>query len=75
MFIFKILLIILIALPVIALASYFYSQMLSFIKAKNGIENEAIRQVAAESKTDKGRKQSGKKKRKKEKKEKKEKQQ
>jgi len=70
MFIFKILLIILIALPVIALASYFYSQMLSFIKAKNGIENEAIRQVAAESKTDKGRKQSGKKKRKKEKKEK-----
>ena len=75
MVIFKILLVILIALPVIALASYFYSQMLSFIKAKNGIENEAIRQVAAESKTDKGRKQSGKKKRKKEKKEKKEKQQ
>jgi len=70
MFIFKILLIILIALPVIALASYFYAQMHSFIKAKNGIENEAIRQVAAESKTDKGRKQSGKKKRKKEKKEK-----
>ena len=50
MFIFKILLIILIALPVIALASYFYSQMLSFIKARNGIEDEAIRQSAAESK-------------------------
>ena len=61
MFIFKILLIILIALPVIALASYFYSQMLSYIKVKNGIENEAIRQSAAESKTEK----SGKKKRKK----------
>ena len=42
MFIFKILLIILIALPVIALASYFYSQMLSFIKVKNSIEEEAI---------------------------------
>lgn len=53
MFIFKILLIILIALPVIALASYFYSQMLSFIKARNGIEDEAIRQSAAESKTPK----------------------
>ncbi|MBR3126213.1 MAG: hypothetical protein IKF42_12445 [Mogibacterium sp.] len=49
MFIFKILLIILIALPVIALASYFYSQMLSYIKVKNGIEDEAIRQSAAES--------------------------
>ena len=34
MVIFKVLLIILIALPVIALASYFYSQMLSYIKAK-----------------------------------------
>ena len=66
MFIFKILLIILIALPVIALASYFYSQMLSFIKVKNGIENEAIRQSAAESKTEK----SGKKKRKKKEKQK-----
>ncbi len=51
MFIFKILLIILIALPVIALASYFYSQMLSFIKTKNAIEDEAIRQSAEESKT------------------------
>ncbi|MBQ6500145.1 MAG: hypothetical protein IJI87_01990 [Mogibacterium sp.] len=66
MFIFKILLIILIALPVIALASYFYSQMLSYIKVKNGIENEAIRQSAAESKTEK----SGKKKRKKKEKQK-----
>ena len=66
MFIFKILMIILIALPVIALASYFYSQMLSFIKVKNGIENEAIRQSAAESKTEK----SGKKKRKKKEKQK-----
>ena len=64
MFIFKILLIILIALPVIALASYFYSQMLSYIKVKNGIENEAIRQSAAEEKNDK---KSRKKRRKKEK--------
>ena len=56
MFIFKILLIILIALPVIALASYFYSQMLSFIKAKNSIEEEAIRQSAADSETEKSRK-------------------
>ena len=58
MVIFKILLIILIALPVIALASYFYSQMLNFIKAKNAIEDEAIRQSAAESKADKSRKKS-----------------
>ena len=65
MVIFKILLIILIALPVIALASYFYSQMLSFIKAKNAIEDEAIRQSAAESKADKSRKKSKKKKEKK----------
>lgn len=64
MFIFKILLIILIALPVIALASYFYSQMLSFIKTKNAIEDEAIRQSAEESKTA----QKGKKSKKKEKK-------
>lgn len=75
MFIFKILLIILIALPVIALASFFYSQMLSFIKAKNGIEDEAIRQSAAESKTSKDRKKSSKQRKKKEKKEKREKQQ
>ena len=53
MFIFKILLIILIALPVIALASYFYSQMLKYIKVKNSIEDEAIRQSAAESKDEK----------------------
>lgn len=65
MVIFKILLIILIALPVIALSSYFYSQMLSFIRARNGIEDEAIRQVAAESKTEKSK--SGRRKRKKEK--------
>ncbi len=64
MFIFKILLIILIALPVIALASYFYSQMLSYINAKNGIENEAIRQVAAESGKKKGKKKSRKNKKK-----------
>ena len=57
MFIFKILLIILIALPVIALATYFFMQMLSFIKTKNGIEEEAIRQSAAEAK---GMKASGK---------------
>ena len=62
MVIFKILLIILIALPVIALASYFYSQMLSFIKAKNAIEDEAIRQSAAESEADKKSKKSRKKK-------------
>jgi hypothetical protein len=67
MFIFKILLIILIALPVIALASYFYSQMLSFIKTKNGIEDEAIRQSAAESKTVRGGKKSKKKNKNKEK--------
>ena len=66
MVIFKILLIILIALPVIALASYFYSQMLRYIKVKNSIEEEAIRQSAAESKTEK----SGKKKRKKKEKQK-----
>ena len=65
MIVFKILLIILIALPVILLASYFYSQMLSFIKIKNGIEDEAIRQVAAESKQKK--KKSKKKENKKEK--------
>ena len=67
MFIFKILLIILIALPVIALASYFYSQMLSFIKVKNSIEEEAIRQSAAESKTVKKHKKSIRKSKKKEK--------
>ena len=65
MIIFKILLIILIALPVIALASYFYSQMLSFIKAKNAIE--AIRQNIAESEPVKGKKKSRKKNKKKEK--------
>ena len=64
MFIFKILLIILIALPVIALSSYLYSQMLSYIKARNRIEDEAIRQSAAESEAVNG----GKKGRKKEKK-------
>ena len=61
MFIFKILLIILIALPVIMLATYFYLQMLSYIKAKNGIEDEAIRQAVAESKTDTSRKKRKKK--------------
>ena len=65
MFIFKILLIILIALPVIALASFFYSQMLSFIKTKNGIESEAIRQSAAEEKTVKSEKKKKKKNKKK----------
>ena len=50
MFIFKILLIILIALPVIALSIFFYSQMLEFIKARNAIENEAIRQTVEEEK-------------------------
>ena len=58
MIIFKVLLIILIALPVIALASYFYSQMLSFIKAKNAIEDEAIRQNIAESEPVKGKKRA-----------------
>ena len=67
MFIFKILLIILIALPVIALASYFYSQMLSYIKVRNEIENESIRQSVAESKTEKSDKKSKRKRRKKEK--------
>ena len=65
MFIFKILLIILIALPVIALASYFYSQMLSYIKARNAIEDEAIRQVAAEEKPKKNSNKSKKKNKKK----------
>ena len=67
MVIFKVLLIILIALPVIALASYFYSQMLSYIKAKNAIEDEAIRQSAAESKTVKNNRKSIRKSKKKEK--------
>ena len=67
MVVFKVLLIILIALPVIALASYFYSQMLSYIKVRNGIENEAIRQSVAESKTEKSDKKSKRKRRKKEK--------
>lgn len=62
MFIFKILLIILIALPVIALSSYFYSQMLSYIKARNSIEDAALREIAAEEKTENGRKKSKKKK-------------
>lgn len=67
MIIFKILLIILIALPVIALASYFYSQMLSYIKIKNGIEDEAIRQSVAESTPDKKSRKGSKKSKKKEK--------
>ncbi len=67
MVVFKILMIILIALPVIALASYFYSQMLSFIKAKNAIEDEAIRQSVAESEPVKGKRKSKKKNKKKEK--------
>ena len=67
MVVFKVLLIILIALPVIALASYFYSQMLSYIKAKNAIEDEAIRQSAAESKTVKNNRKSIRKSKKKEK--------
>ena len=62
MFIFKFLLIILIALPVIALSSYFYSQMLSYIKARNSIEDAALREIAAEEKTGNGRKKSRKKK-------------
>ena len=66
MVIFKVLLIILIALPVIALASYFYSQMLSYIRVKNEIEDEAIRQSAAESNTEKTSKKSRKKNKKKE---------
>ncbi len=66
MFIFKILLIILIALPVIALATYFYSQMLGFIKSKNAIENEAIRQTVAEEKDAKKRKKRRRKRKKKE---------
>ena len=62
MVIFKVLLIILIALPVIALASYFYSQMLSYIKVKNSIEDAAIRESAAEAKNEKGKRKSKKKK-------------
>jgi len=67
MFVFKILLIILIALPVIALSVYFYLQMLSFIKAKNAIEEEALRQSAAETDNVKKRKKSGRKKKEKQK--------
>ena len=70
MFIFKILLIILIALPVIALASYFYMQMLSYIRTRNGIEEEAIKQGISESKNARNSKKSRKKSRKKEQKEK-----
>ena len=50
MFIFKILLIILIALPVIALGTYFYFQMLRFIRVKNTIEKEAIESTLGEPK-------------------------
>ena len=67
MVVFKILLIILVALPVIALASYFYSQMLSYIKTRNRIEDEAVRQVVAESKAEKDSKKSKKKRKEKEK--------
>jgi hypothetical protein len=67
MVIFKVLLIILIALPVIALASYFYSQMLSYIKVKNSIEDAAIRESAAEAKNEKDKRKSKKKKKEKQK--------
>jgi len=63
MVIFKVLLIILIALPVIASATYFYLQMLSYINARNRIEDEAIRQSAAESEAESGGKKSRKKER------------
>ena len=54
MFVFKILLIILIALPVIALAWFFYSQMLSFIMEKNAQEDERIRQSVLEESAQNG---------------------
>ena len=61
---FKILLIILIALPVIAASSYFYSQMLSFIRARNAIENEAVREGVSDEKSGKSGKKSKKNKKK-----------
>ncbi len=48
MFVFKILLIILIALPVIALSSFFFMQMLGFIKDRNKAEDEMIRKSVME---------------------------
>ncbi len=56
MFVFKILLIILIALPVIALAWFFYSQMLGYIKEKNALEDKMIRQSILEEGEPAGRK-------------------
>ena len=56
MFVFKILLIILIALPVIALAWFFYSQMLAFIREKNALEDEMVRQSVLEEGEQKSRK-------------------
>ena len=41
--VFKILLIILIALPVVALATYLYVQVVEYIKAKNRSERNARR--------------------------------
>ncbi len=41
--VFKILLIILIALPVVALATFLYFQVVEYVKAKNRAEKEARR--------------------------------
>lgn len=54
MVVFKVLLIILIALPVVALAWFFYSQMIHFIKEKNAIEDERIRQSVLEESAQNG---------------------
>jgi hypothetical protein len=43
MMFFKILLIILIALPVVAIATYLYTQVVEYIKAKNRSERGANR--------------------------------
>lgn len=56
MFVFKILLIILIALPVIALAWFFFFQMLGYIKEKNTLEDEMIRRSVLEEGVPKRRK-------------------
>lgn len=60
MVVFKVLLIILISAPVIALALYFYSQMLAFIREKDRIEDEQIARELAEAGTG-GRKRKKKK--------------
>lgn len=70
MFVFKILLILLIAAPVIAIATYFYFQMLAYIRDRNKVEEYRMKKEAAgmavrsdaEKRGDGRRKKSGKRK-------------